>query len=211
MESLFFLLLCLSPLVAMGLGILMYWQSKRFKALQAEAKSVRERLVAAENNLVALQNDSQHALREGWLKNLRNLVYANEVEVEIKFVYPLLLYLGYQDTDFSVRYKVQIQAGREQLQKEADWVIWKRKGSDTKATLVIEAKSPLQPLDSIVQNQGRSYAFSMNAPKYVLTNGIDLMVYERGIESDRCSIQVPVRDLATRWLELSALIGADIN
>jgi hypothetical protein len=193
--------LCISPVVVIGLAVFLYRQFKRIRSLKSELQTVETRLREAER-------DGEYTARQEWLQELSNLSFANEVEVEIKFVYPLLLFLGYQDSDFSVRYKVPIQAGREQLQKEADWVIWQKNGNAAKAALVIEAKAPAQPIDILVQNQGRSYAFALNAPRYILTNGVHFLVYQRGVEADRCAFQCSINDLPGRWPELVSLIGA---
>lgn len=202
---LLFAWVCLSPFLVTGLaiGLFLIWRKSRTTTAAANAS-------AAEANRMAALKDTNYrsAAREEWLSRVGALTFANEVEVEVKFVYPLLLHLGYTDADFSVRYRTNMQAGRELLQKEADWVIWKRGTNNEKAALVVEAKAPSQPLDSLVQGQARSYAFAVNAPLYVLTNGRDFEVYERGIESDTCRFKAPAGALNPQWTELERLIGA---
>lgn len=196
--------LCLSPFVVAGIGYLAYWFAR-------SSRRVSEELAEANRVAQLRETDSQAAHREDWLKQIGSLSFANETEVEIKFVYPLLLQLGYNNDEFNVRYKTSIQAGREVLQKEADWVIWRRGSGHTRAIMVIEAKAPGVLLDGLVQGQGRSYAIAVSAPYYILTNGGELTVYMRGVETDKLALWTQVGELGDRWDELARLVGAGVE
>ena len=144
------------------------------------------------------------ALRDDWLADAAQATYRNEIEVEAKFVGPMLAQLGYRADDLQVRVPVSIPVGRRKVRAEADWVV--QPGGQPR--LVIEAKRQGQPLDAAVQDQARSYAQALRVPWYLLTNGRRLMLYRRGVERDTCTIDCAVEDLPMHWAQLEREIGA---
>lgn len=144
-----------------------------------------------------------------WLKSLQNrIIYNNELEVEVKFVHHLLLALGISNDEFSVRQKVTIRLGKNEQVGQADWVIWQSGNPEEKKTAlaVIEAKVPSQRINHEVREQARSYAYALNAPIYILTNGVILRVYRRGIESDELLIDCEVGDLNNFWSNIEEIL-----
>jgi type I site-specific restriction endonuclease len=96
------------------------------------------------------------------------------------------------------------------MKGEADLVLWDVYTSsyERKAFAVIEAKAPNRPLDEF-QAQVRSYAFSLDAPIYVITNGKDFQVFRRGVQKDICVINCAVSSLANNWSLIEQTISAN--
>lgn len=125
-----------------------------------------------------------------------------EVEMETKFVFPLLRSMGYRDTDMSMRVTVSMQKGRAELRGEADWVVYDDEGN---ALVVLEAKAPRVALDGSAVEQARSYAIQLEAPVYVVTNGEEIQVFQRGAIRDRCVFTCATRNLEDEWQSIEAL------
>lgn len=174
----------------------------------------RKREIEAQNlqkDVDSLKRDAVPGLRNDWLDSLAATEYRSEIEVEIKLIAPLLRYLGYDGSSFSVRVPVQVQMGRKKARGEADWVIWDKASSNSsrKARAIIEAKGPGQALTEVVQGQARSYAYGLNAPLYLLVNGRMIAVYRRGVQSDYCLFESNITDLQECWHELEETIGVN--
>jgi hypothetical protein len=155
------------------------------------------------NQVSILTTNTLESLRPQWVESLPHNLYRNEVEVEIKFIYPLLGFLGYSANDMEVRVNVPIQVGRQIALPVADWVI-KKEG---KPFFVIEAKRRDQPITNEVLAQARSYAYGLNINLYVVTNGNDFQIYTRGNEADRCLLSCHVDKLDENWKQIKMLIG----
>jgi len=145
--------------------------------------------------------------RQEWLKGLTELSYSGEIEVEVKFIHPLVKYLGYRESDFSLRHSVKVRVGREGKRGQADWVLWDRSKLDHVARAVIEAKAPNQRLDQEVEEQTRSYAFALGAPVYALTDGKRLKVFRFGVQGDTCIVNCEVERLGEYWPRIHEAMG----
>jgi hypothetical protein len=141
--------------------------------------------------------------RDRWLESLEKPSWgadACEVEMEAKFIFPLLKFLGYDERDMRMRIRTAVQEGRLDTTIEADWVLLE--GKDHIA--VIEAKAPRQSLNSRVVEQAKSYAIRLNAPVYIITNGYEIAVYHREVIGDRRVFRDRIERLHERWDELHA-------
>lgn len=169
------------------------------------------KLRQARNLISSLKVENKERTLEEWLEEIKTTSYRNEIEVEVKFIYPLVEQLGYKNTDFDIRVPVNIQVGRNRSRGEADWVLWnKRSGTDNQqARVVIEAKAPHQDLNEEVQAQARSYAFALNAPIYVNTNGRRIQIFHRGVQGDKCVVDCDVKELSKKWSEIRASLRND--
>ena len=169
------------------------------------------RVAALESLVCELEHDALQVSRDEWLKSIGEINYRNEIEVEVKFIHPLLRFLGYGSNDFQIRVPVTVQVGRQQTRGEADWVIWHAAAprGQRQALVVLEAKESGQQLDAAAQEQARSYAFGLNAPMYVLTNGRRLRILRRGIQGDSCVVDCDVDGLPDSWARIEQTIGAD--
>ena len=167
-----------------------------------------KRIAKLKRIVKAFKKDANRPLIDEWLIHIGQTVYRNEIEVEVKFITPLLWFLGYESDDFQLRVPVTMYIGRQQATGVADWVIWDKEIG--KAATIIEAKEPGQSLDEAVQGQARSYAFALKAPMYLLTNGWELKIYQRGVQNDSCIFDCDVNELSRRWEELNNILGADV-
>jgi len=207
------LFLCIVPVgfVATGaLSVMLYSRLRVQQKLSKDLRTAGQRL--SENLKAEIQNlntDAQQVFLEKWFEDIKTHSYRNEIEVEVKFIYPLLKFLGYHDNDLDIRVPVDVQVGRNFAKGEADWVIWNRTTTETnpKVTVVIEAKASSQRLDQEVKGQARSYAFALNAPAYVITNGARFQIFQRGIQEDDCIVDCSVNALASKWSIIRKTIG----
>lgn len=167
----------------------------------------RKRLQRQEETIRALRSDRERIAREEWFDSLAHASYRNEIEVEVKFIYPLVQFLGYEDSDVQLRPPVDLQVGREAKRKEADWVLWKSLDGVPQACVVIEAKKPSEVLEGAVQAQARSYAFGLDAITYVVTNGHELKIFQRKVQNDVCVVDCTVDELAEAWPDISRTMG----
>jgi hypothetical protein len=142
-----------------------------------------------------------------WLKGLTKLSCSGEIEVEVKFILPLVKYLGYHENDFTLRHAVYVQIGRKKERGQADWVLWDRSEHPPKARAIIEAKAPNQRLDNKTQEQARSYAFALSAPVYALTNGKRFQVFRCRVQGDTCVADCDVRTLGEVWPRIHQEMG----
>jgi hypothetical protein len=171
--------------------------------------AANQKTQALQGQLANAANYLEQERRAAWLRQLGTMQYGSEIEVEVKFVHHFVRYLGWYDDFVSLRYPVQFSMGREVATKQADWVIWllDNNGGHAAAHIIIEAKPPTQPLDKPVIDQARSYAFGLSAPYYVLANGRQLRVFERGVLADKELLNASVNNLAAHWDYLERTIG----
>lgn len=179
------IVLCISgPLffiTTIGLGIFLFVQRNSYKSQlstsdesQYELKiSLSSKIEELENKLRVLSNDSMSGIRDYWFVESQNTNYSSEIDVEIKFIYVLLRLLGYERDELKTRVAVQIPVGRQKVAGEADWVVYDKNDNPI---MVVEAKRPTEKLSSEVQDQARSYAFALNTPTYITTNGKEVRV-----------------------------------
>jgi len=175
-------------LLLVVIGELGYWAYTEHKKLEE---------VKQENEL--LRSDAERYFAQEWLASPPKH-FRNEIEVEVKFVYPLLKFLGFEDDDLSVREWVQVRVGRQVVKGEADWVVRK----EGRPFLIVEAKELSVMLKEEVREQAQSYAFALKAPYYMITNGRTLRLYRRGVEDDEMIVDCEVDELVACWPQLAA-------
>lgn len=144
-----------------------------------------------------------NAVRESWFTEIQIATYASELEVEIKYIYPMMRFLGYGLQDIRMRVEVIVRVGRNDVRGIADWVVYK----DSHPMIVVEAKAVQQGLDANVQEQARSYCFALNVPMYLLTNGREVKLYKRGVGFDELVFHATTSELPAKWGDLYDLIG----
>ena len=182
----------------------------RNKTLQDELDKMTDQLSRSTERLKKARREREERPvreRQEWLKGLTELSYSGEIEVEVKFIHPLVKYLGYREDDFSLRHSVKVRVGRGEKRGQADWVLWDRSKLDHVARAVIEAKAPNQRLDNEVQDQTRSYAFALGAPVYALTDGKRLKVFRFGVRGDECIVNCNVERLGEYWPRIDEAMG----
>jgi hypothetical protein len=205
-------ILCISGplffLTTVALGIALYVQQNknrlsreteqvntedRQKVLLEQKQVLDLKIQELENRINVLSKNAIADFCLNWCKEVEFASYSSEVEVEIKFVYLFMRFLGYGISDLRTRVPVEVPIGRQRVSGTADWVVYNHQQG--KPFLVIEAKEPNQQLNNFVQDQARSYAFALSAPFYMLTNGKEVMVFERKIDDDVCVLALSVKDL----------------
>lgn len=179
----------------------------RVRELEAEAHVLQDRVHVLQDRVRKLEADALAVQRADWLQGLSTIQCHNEVEVEIKIVYPMVRFLGYPNGAVRIRHPVRVQFGQQKLQGVADWVLFQ----GTKPWVVIEAKAPHQTLDVEARGQARSYAFALGAPFYMLTNGRQLGLYRLDMGGDRCLLECDLGGLAPHWGELEKWVGCPIT
>jgi hypothetical protein len=184
---------CLLPLlfaaVAVGLGALLWERSQQIDEQQAAIERLR--------------HQAELARRDDWLQAVKAAAYRNETEVEVKFIAPMVRYLGYGIDDMAIRVRLRIKVGRSEARSEADWVL----SVNGVPRVVIEAKAPGVTLDQDAIEQAQSYAVAVNALAYILTNGHSLIVFQRGIQSDRALVNCSAAELADEWHRVQHVVG----
>lgn len=168
------------------------------KRMDAE-KSIKR----LEGRISSISRTSMNAVRESWFDEIKSLEYGSELEVEAKFVYPLMRYLGYKPGNLRMRVDVTVRVGRADVRGISDWVVYENETPK----IVIEAKADGQWLDSQVQDQARSYCFALNVPMYILANGKEMKLFSRGVEGDKLIFHSGAAELPAKWGELYELIG----
>lgn len=134
-----------------------------------------------------------------WLAKMRYSPWkekAPEIEIEVKFVFQLLQYLGYEENEMELRTSVSMQEGSTKTSKEADWVIRDRAGN---VLMVVEAKAPNNISLEDAKEQARSYAFWLKAPVYIATNGEQLEIYHRRVIDERCVLSCHISQIGENW------------
>lgn len=196
---------CLLPLGLIGVLVIGF---RKYKELREQRDHLEMDLKNSEVLIDDLRKENAERTSAEWFEEVKTAEYRNEIEVETKFVYQLVKYLGHDDSNVDVRYPINIQVGRNSNRGEADWVIWNgAAGSeDRKALFIIEAKGQYQDITTEVQEQARSYAFALNAPIYLCTNGKRFVIYRRGVERDSCIIDCDAAALADNWSDIRTVL-----
>lgn len=200
-ENTLILLFCGTPfaLIAALVYTIRHYR-RQLTAVNTQLRKQTEACVAATTMAIGYRADATLALRDHWLATLPDLTYRNEVEVESKLIVPLLHHLGHPADQWQQRVKIDVPVGRNTHTGEADFVVREPNG---RVTLIVEAKAPAAPLDAAAQAQARSYAYALNAPRYLLTNGRLLQLWQRGVVEDVIIVECAVAELAAVWEEIA--------
>jgi hypothetical protein len=134
--------------------------------------------------------------------------FANEADVEIRLVLPLLHALGYEDSDIHPKYPVVFQEGRRGRKPEADFVVFYGPlHNKDQSLIVVEAKEPNEPLTN-GKAQGESYAFNIRAPLLLLINGTNLEIWQLQVTKEsECIVRISVALLLTQRGKIDSCLG----
>lgn len=202
-------ILCISGplffLTTIGSGIGLYALYNKNQVKDEEKRKLETKIQELEKRINLLSKNAVADLLGSWCKEVSTEIYSSEIDVEIKFVYLFMRFLGYNMSDLKTRVPIEVPVGRKKVVGIADWVVYNHQSG--RPFLVIEAKEPNQQLNTLVQDQARSYAFGLNAPLYLLTNGKEIVVFERKIENDFCLLNVNVKDLYQQWQTVEQILG----
>lgn len=189
------LFVCGFPLSLAAVLALVVWLWNRDRLNLATIRDERDRLAA---ELPPLRRQNADYQRHIWLTTtLPALTYRNEIEVELKFIGPLLQHLGFSPGQVDLRVPVSVQVGRQGHNGSADWIVWNLDHSQP--LVVVEAKGPKESLNGAVQSQARSYAFALGAPLFLIANGSRLQIHRRGVQFDQVLVDCTVEELVEQW------------
>lgn len=168
-----------------------------------DTQKAKEETSRLEARIKTLSNTWRNISRHEWFAEIQKNEYASELEVEAKFVYPLMRHLGWEADNLKMRMPTTIRVGREDVRAIADWVVC----VEGKPVMVIEVKNKYEAVAIDAQKQARSYCYGLNVTKYMLTNGRSIQVYERGLDSDQLLFDTTIEDLPANWRKLSEVAG----
>jgi type I restriction enzyme M protein len=139
------------------------------------------------------------------MSSTNDTILISERDVETKLLHGLFTKdLGYPESSLKFAVPVKLVFGREKKTKEADLVIY----HNGKPVIVIEAKKPTETIQSGI-DQVDSYAFALQAPYSLVTNGKTLVL--RGYYSFNSRINIleqNIEDLKKNgWKNLKDLIS----
>lgn len=218
--TLFFTLLLIGPAIITYLAVAQKINNKTSSAkevtpassliYESETLKLKVEVLSIENEtlnkkLVERYYTAGTLERDGWLSKLNQAKYTTELEVEIKFITVLLLYLGWNLQHTSIRVNLSVNAGRQDHDVIADWLLWGDTNGHRIPFMIIEAKSPREDLDSAVLNQARSYAFASKAPYYMVTNSQRIAIYQLAIHGDQILFDQNTNDLGIQWGALQSV------
>ncbi len=206
---------CAFPLILLilvGIAIRLFYIYRRNKNQHAaDSKALEEEIELFKEEIEILKKQYKRLEMDEWFSSLSNTIYMNETEVEIKFVYPLVKFLGYADNDIRVRAPVSIKLGREDKQVQADWVLYKQVLDKSLPFAIIEAKTAGHSLNREVQLQARSYAYGLDVALYAVTNGTEFILYKRNIGQDSCVVNCTVQNISDFWAEIEEALGSSAS
>lgn len=150
---------------------------------------------------------------ENFWSNFSDRVALNEAAVETWFVLPLLEALGHDPLNIAPKVPVLFQEGRNTRRgrkPEADFVVYAEKPfSRATSLIVVESKHPSEPLDG-GREQGESYAQNLRTPVLLLTNGVQLEVWQlQQTTESECVLSCDVASLVQQRGALEALLSPD--
>ena len=134
----------------------------------------------------------------------------SEADVEKNVVFPLLLELGYRSDEIRPKQRVIFQEGRKGRPHEADFVVYHdAECTKDNALLVVEAKAPTERIGD-AKEQAESYAQNLRAPFFVITNGLELGVWQLQISgTSNLILQCALAQLLTHRHLLESCISRD--
>ena len=154
---------------------------------------------------------------ETWFEQMTKKIFENEQEVNVFFLSPLFLNLGYQEEDFSFEYPVDISP-KASKPKEADLVLFNGTDRSPKNALVLcEAKRPESErtqskqinLESADRDSQMYFMGLKHAKRRVATNGDTLRVY-KGQEIQEPFLEINRSELQNKWQKLFFCLGKPV-
>ena len=141
-------------------------------------------------------------------ENFNNLTYNTEKEVGTRLILPLLKMLGWEDKYIHADVRVNFQEGRKKGRPHsADFVVAASSSKPVKdALIVIEAKAPEETLEKAI-DQALSYAQKLKAPFYLITNGIEIQIWQvMPFKQDEIIFSSEVKGLAQNRGKIEAIL-----
>lgn len=170
----------------------------------AKLHSIQEILIKSIYYLLGFLDEGmryyQRHLRLKWFDQQRYAIYADRLEVNTKFVYPFLQYLGYPDHALLQDRTITFQADEKRITGAIDWVVYRfDRLQRTEPAFIILTVDPKRGIDRTSEEKARSLAYGLSVPIYVVTNGKQLRIYSRGVRPISPRINANVVDFPFLW------------
>jgi hypothetical protein len=132
----------------------------------------------------------------------------SEADVEGRLVRPLLEALGYSTKDIRAKPPIVFREGRKGRRPEADFLVYDGPLQNRDSSLmVVEAKSPAESLRG-GKAQAESYAANARAPFLLLTNGVDLEIWQmQHSKESELALSCKIADLLANRGRIESLIS----
>ena len=152
-----------------------------------------------------------------WFEKMTKKVFENEQEVNVFFLSPLFLNLGYQEEDFSFEYPVDISP-KASRKKKVDLVLFNGTDRSPENALVLcEAKRPesertqsKQSNLELADQESKLYSIGLKYVKRrVATNGDTLRVY-KGQEQQEPFMEINRSEFQNKWYQLYFCLGKSV-
>jgi hypothetical protein len=140
-----------------------------------------------------------------WFKQMIVRDFESEREIETFFIVPLLQMLGYCEDDLHIGCPVTMYQGVTAIKKQADVAAFNGKNRKLEHSLIlVEAKLFGKLIKEEMIGQARSYALNLTTPFYVVTNGVEIHVYQNlnGSYPDSLLMLFPRMQLQENWTAL---------
>lgn len=154
------------------------------------------------DNLDSKSTTNPNRPSDSWFDTMIKRKFESEREIETYFIIPLLDQLGYQENDIYIGCPVTMYEGIKAIKKEADVVTFHGESRDRKdSLLVIEAKIAGKMNSEGIVGQARSYAINLTTPFYLITNAVEIHVYQNlnGQYPDTALMKFCLAQLRESW------------
>lgn len=132
--------------------------------------------------------------RQEWLQALQREPPRNEYEVEVRVGYPLLKMMGFKDSKIALQYPVRIPAASANFTAFVHFAAFNQH-EQTPPHLFLYVIAPGTSLHQGIIQQVRSYARLEGCRCFIITDGVQLQIYECTFASDKRLNEV--HDLST--------------
>ena len=146
-----------------------------------------------------------------WFGSLPSAQYQNRLEVNTRFVYRFLQFLGYPDAALRQDVPADIQADTINVRGHLDWLVHNMNGINTltlgKACLAVRTLEPGSLIDELIVSQVRSCAFAEDVPLFVVTDGTRIEVYATKVKQQRAVMETSIDRLEFDWNDFVDELG----
>lgn len=144
-----------------------------------------------------------------WFERLKTLRYRSPADINTRFIYRILIYLGYSEPGFEQNVSVAVPLENLTWNLTADWIVYDIDNGERGIPLfIVRSIGPTQSIDSSVIAQARMMAFALGVSTYVVTNGDDIKVWQGSLSTASLPIvEGNSAAMAKCWKELEATLA----
>ena len=178
---------------------------------QAENAGLLETIGELKGNLDQAKDYYSQQQLWDWFGSLPSAQYRNRLEVNTRFVYRFLQFLGYPDAALRQDVPADIQADTINVRGHLDWLVHNMNGINTltlgKACLAVRTLEPGSLIDELIVSQVRSCAFAEDVPLFVVTDGTRIEVYATKVKQQRAVMETSIDRLEFDWNDFVNELG----